>query len=323
MSLPFEPLTVQVARVTQEAVEIRSYELVDPAGAQLPGFSSGAHLNVVLPSGQVRHYSLANDPAERHRYLIAVLREDGGRGGSQEMHDRVQSGDRLQISAPINNFPLSGEARRHLFIAGGIGITPILSMVRQTAREGADWRLHYCTRSPEHTAFAATLEEALYRPRVQLHHDGGDPVKGLDVAALLAEVRPATHVYCCGPAGLMAAVREAGAHWPQGSLHFEYFTLDETAGDGAENLPFEVEIASSGRVFQIPADKSILEVLEAHGLEVPSLCTEGLCGTCITGVLEGEPDHRDVILDDEEKATNTLMTICCSRAKGGRLKLDL
>lgn len=246
MSFPFDPLSVQVARVTQEAVDIRSDELVDPAGAQLPAFSAGAHLNVVLPSGQVRHYSLANDPAERHRYLIAVLREAGGRGDSQEMHDRVRIGDRLEISAPINNFPLSSEARRHLFIAGGIGITPILSMMRQAAREGADW-----------------------------------------------------------------------------TLHFEYFTLDETAADAADNLAFEVEIASSGRVFQIPADKSILEVLEAHGLEVPSLCTEGLCGTCITGVLEGEPDHRDVILDDEEKAGNTLMTICCSRAKGGRLKLDL
>jgi vanillate O-demethylase ferredoxin subunit len=316
-------MTLRVSAVERETPAISAFELVDPEGRELPAFTAGAHLDLFLPSGLVRQYSLCNPPQERDRYRIAVLLENDGRGGSREMHERVSEGALLEVTAPRNNFPLSNAARSHLLIAGGIGITPMLAMVWELARRGADWRLHYCTRSPEDTAFYELLAAPRFAEHMAFHHDGGDPSKGLDVASLLAGVREGTHVYCCGPAGLMAAARAAGAHLLPGRLHFEHFSVDQSVAAGAADGAFEVEIASSGQVIEIPADRSILETLEDHGIEVEHMCTEGLCGTCIVDVLEGIPDHRDVVLDDEEKASNKLMTVCCSRAKSGRLKLDL
>lgn len=317
-----EQLEVKVNRVTLEAEDIRSFEFVDPAGGEMPPFTAGSHLDVHLPNGLVRQYSLCNDPRETHRYVVAVLREPAGRGGSLSMHDAVREEDRITISAPRNNFPLHEEAGRHLLIAGGIGITPMLAMARHLAATGADYRLHYCSRSVEKTAFRAVLQDGPFAERVSFHHDGGDPSKGLDVTALLAEVEDGTHVYCCGPAGLMHAVKSASAHWPLGRVHFEFFATDPAVPE-EPSTAFEVEIASSGAVYQVPPDKSILDVLLENGHDVDSSCEEGLCGTCIVDVLEGEPDHRDFVLDDEEKESNQLITVCCSRAKSGRLKLDL
>ncbi len=317
-----EQLDLRVKRVIDEAEDIRSYEFADPRAGELPPFTAGSHLDVHLPNGLLRQYSLCNDPRETHRYVVAVLREPNGRGGSACMHDVVRQGDDVTITVPRNHFPLHENAERHLLIAGGIGITPILAMVRRLAAIGADYTLHYCTRSPEKTAFRAELSGEPFAGRVRFHHDGGDPAKGLDVRALLAEVEDGTHVYCCGPTGLMHAVTAASAHWPMGTVHFEFFAPDPDVTEGP-NEGFEVEIASTGAVYQVPPGKTALEVLRAEGFDLDSSCEEGLCGTCLVDVLEGVPDHRDLVLDDEEKASNKLMTLCCSRAKTPRLKLDL
>ncbi len=318
-----ETMRVRVERIIPEAEDIRSYEFVDPEGRELPAFTAGAHVDVHLPGGLVRQYSLANDPAEQHRYVVAVLHEPEGRGGSADLHDHVREGDLLTISPPLNNFPLTAEAGKHLLIAGGIGITPILSMVRELGRLGADYHLHYCTRAPEKTAFHALLSSPPFNDRVSFHFDGGDPSKGLDVAGLLRPYELGLHLYCCGPTGLMAAVRDAAAHWPAGTVHFEYFEIDpELAAGSGVDAPFEVEIENSGAVHQIPADRTILDVLRAAGHDLPSACEEGICGTCITEVAAGEIDHRDMVLDEDEHAAGDLMTICCSRGKG-RLVLKL
>ncbi len=317
-----EQLEVRVKMVKVEAEDIRAYELVDPEGNDLPAFTAGAHVDVHLSNDLVRQFSLCNDPRETHRYLLGVLNEPDGRGGSAAMHDGVRAGDQITITVPRNNFPLAEDARRYLLIAGGIGITPMLAMVHDLDTRGADYMLHYCTRSPQKTAFMAQLRTPRFGSHVVFHHDGGDPSKGLDVKALLAQVEDGTHVYCCGPAGLMSAVKDASAHWPTGTVHFEYFTTDAAVSD-QPNTAFEVEIASNGQVYAVPPDKTILDVLLENGHDVDSSCEEGLCGTCIVDVLDGVPDHRDLVLDDEEHESNQLMTVCCSRAKSGRLKLDL
>ena len=313
--------TVTVAAVKDEADGIRSFDLVLPDGGSLPAFSPGAHVDVSPPGGPVRQYSLAGDPADLSKYRLGVLLEPASRGGSAAMH-KVQAGDRLAISPPRNNFPLSDAAKRHVLLAGGIGVTPLLAMVRELSRQGADWALHYCARSPERCAFKDDLAESAFATRTEFHFDGGDPSRGVDLKALLAHPAPGDHVYACGPAGFMAAVKDASAHWPAGTVHFEYFAVDPAPGDGAADESFEVEVHATGQVFQVPADKSILQVLLDNGLFVPSACTEGLCGSCLVDVLEGEPDHRDVVLTEDEHAGNKLMTVCCSRSKSPRLVID-
>ena len=262
-----EQLDVRVTRVTEEAEGIRSFEFALPQAGELPGFTAGSHLDVHLPNGLVRQYSLCNDPRETHRYVVAVLREPAGRGGSACMHDVVREGDDVTITAPRNNFPLHENAERHLLIAGGIGITPMLAMARRLADLGADYTLHYCTRSPERTAFRDELAAEPFASHVQFHHDGGDPAKGLDVRALLAEIEDGTHVYCCGPLGLMHAVTTASEHWPLGTVHFEFFETDPDVKEGP-STGFEVEIASTGAVYQVPPEKTILDVLLDNGHDV-------------------------------------------------------
>src|SRR5215813_6151728 len=213
-------MLLRIRSITYLAARINGYELVDPDGHGLPRFAAGAHISVQLPEGLVRDFSLWNDPAESGRYCIAVLREGPG---SSQLHDRARVGDLVEGSAPRNNFPLAAEAQRHLLIAGGIGITPIIAMVAVLRRQRADFRLHYCTRSPEETAFLDELAIPAAQGWVQFHHDGGDPSNGLDIAATLREYRPGTHLYFCGPAGMMAAAETASSHWPAGSVHCEYF----------------------------------------------------------------------------------------------------
>jgi len=204
------------------AERINGYDLVDPDERDLPPFEAGAHISVRIGDELVRDFSLWNDPAERARYCIAVLREVEGRG-SREWHEKARVGDRVEVSTPRNNFPLAAEAEHHLLIAGGIGITPIMAMITVLRRRRADFRLHYCTRSPEETAFLDELAIPAAQGWVQFHHDGGDPSNGLDIAATLREYRPGTHLYYCGPAGMMAATETASSHWPAGSVHCEYF----------------------------------------------------------------------------------------------------
>ncbi len=319
-SLNERPLVVR--RVLQEAARIRSYELVAKDGAELPPFEAGAHLIVHLPNGLARQYSLCNQPGVNGVYQVAVLRELEGRGGSACMHDEIKEGDVLPITGPENNFPLVAAADKHLLIGGGIGITPILAMVRHLHETGADFALHYCARSPEEAAFVAFLKGAPFADRVHFHYDGGDPSKGLDVAALLKDHAAGTHLYCCGPTGLMDAVRAASAHWPESHVHFESFKAAQSF-DTADDQSFEVVLAKSGKTYKVPADQTILEVLEDNGHTVDSVCQEGICGACLTDVVEGEPEHRDEVLTDEERDSNKLMTICCSRSKSARLVLDL
>jgi len=213
-------MLLRVRSITYLAARINGYELVDPDGNELPPFTAGAHVSVRLLEGIVRDFSLWNDPAERARYCIAVLRE--GRA-STRLHEEVRVGNIVAVSMPRNNFPLAAEAERHLLIAGGIGITPIMAMIAALRRRRAEFQVHYCTRSPDETAFLDDLAVLEALGRVQFHHDGGDPTNGLDIAAALRESPPGTHLYCCGPAGMMAAIAAASDHWPPGTVHFEFF----------------------------------------------------------------------------------------------------
>ena len=215
-------MLLRIRSITYLAERINGYELVDREGSELPPFEAGAHISVRLGDGLVRDFSLWNDPAERARYCIAVLREPEGRG-SREWHEVVRVGDIVEASTPRNNFPLVAEAERYLLIAGGIGITPIMAMIAELRRRRADFRLHYCTRSPEETAFLDDLAVLAAQGRVMFHHDGGDPAKGLDIDATLRDRPPGTHLYYCGPAGMMAAAAAASSHWPPGTVHCEYF----------------------------------------------------------------------------------------------------
>lgn len=319
-----ESLTLRVAAVRDEAEAIKSFELVDPAGGELPAFEPGAHLIVDLPGALRRQYSLSNDCRERNRYEIAVFCEPEGRGGSRHMHESVALGDTLAVSQPVNNFPLKPGEGRHILIAGGIGITPLLAMARRLETLGCDYQLHYCVRTPERAAYRELLESVPFGSHVTFHFDGGDPAKGLNVVDLCRDVPAGAQIYCCGPTALMHAVQEASAHWPMGTVHFEFFSADPAAVTHSEDDgSFQVVVNSSGDTLTVGAEETILEVLEAHGIEVERLCEEGFCGTCITGVLEGEPDHRDTVLSDAEHAEGKLITVCCSRAKTGRLVLDL
>ncbi|MBM3597654.1 MAG: oxidoreductase [Alphaproteobacteria bacterium] len=321
MTIP--TLQVRVRQVTWEAEDISSFEFVSPKGDELPSFSAGSHVDVHLPGGMVRQYSLCNPPTERHRYVVAVLNEKSGRGGSRSMHQNVRPGDLITISAPRNNFPLHPEAGRHLLIAGGIGITPLLAMVHQLNAIGANYELYYCTRTPEKTAFRDALAR-IAGTRVHLHHDGGDPSRGLDLKALLWTHEMGTHVYCCGPTGLMSAVKTAAAHWPQSNVHYEYFApLAAPAGTAPASVDdtFEVRLAKSGKTFTVTPDKSILQALRDAGGDQDSSCESGTCGTCATVYLEGEPDHRDYVLGDDEH--KKFIMVCVSRCKSPVLVLDL
>jgi vanillate O-demethylase ferredoxin subunit len=320
-----EKLQVRVAQVWSQPGGIKSFELVSPNSSALPVFSAGAHVVIHLPNGLTRQYSMCNDPGETHRYELGVLQANNGRGGSAFMHAGVKAGDLLTIDAPRNNFELRQDAANYILIAGGIGITPLLAMARQLNRLGRRYRLFYCTRSAETTAYRDLLSSPDFADKVTFVHDGGDPRNGLDIIALLREVSPNTRIYCCGPSGLMSAVKAAASHWPTDHVHFEAFSADPSAKPVAssEDQAFEIELASSGKVLTVASDATILEVLREQGIAIPSACEEGICGTCIVTVLAGEPDHRDQILTDEEKAAGDCITVCCSRSLSPRLKLDL
>lgn len=315
-------LTVRVARKTREAESICSYELVSADGAALPPFAAGAHLDVHLPNGLVRQYSLCNAPGETHRYLIAVLRDAASRGGSQSMHDDVDVGAVLTVSAPKNHFPLVA-AQRTLLLAGGIGVTPILAMAETLASQGAAFEMHYCARAPERAAFTDRIGAARFAGRVHVHYDSGPADQRLDPGALLAAPEPGTHLYVCGPQGFIDHVLDNARSlgWPPAQLHVEYFGA--AAVDTGGDRPFDVQLASSGKVVTIPAGRTALEVLSEAGVDIPYSCAEGVCGTCLTRVLAGEPDHRDLYLTNEEHAANDQFTPCCSRARTPLLVLDL
>ena len=320
-----DPFTVKVLRKTQEAQDIASFELARADGGPLPAFSAGSHIDVQVPGdlgNTTRQYSLCNDDQEAHRYRIAVLRDAASRGGSAGMHDNVHAGDMLAISAPRNHFPLV-RAQRTLLLAGGIGVTPLLCMAQRLAALGADFELHYCTRSAERTAFRAEIAAAPFADRVHLHFDDGAAAQKLDATSLLAQPSASTHVYVCGPTGFIDHVVGAAAAqgWDKANVHLEYFGAapQDTTGDGS----FEVRIASSGQTYTVAKDQSVVQALLAHGIEILTSCEQGVCGTCVTRVLEGACEHRDLYFTDAEKAANDQFTPCCSRAKSRVLVLDL
>lgn len=313
---------LRVAKVESAAEGIKLFELVDPDGGALPPFTAGAHIEVHLGEGIIRSYSLCNAPAERHRYLIAVLREEAGRGGSRTIHDEVREGDLLTITAPRNHFALAGrEARSHLLLAGGIGVTPMMAMIAELEAKGAPWAMHYVTRSPERTAFLQDLAPHVASGKVRIHHDGGDPKNGLDIKALLANFEIGTHLYYCGPPGFMEACARCTEAWPPHAIHREYFASAGQQPDESENVPFEVKIKSSGKILPVPADRTMADVLRDAGCVVETDCEDGYCGTCITRYLSGEPEHRDTVLSEKERQSYVM--VCCARAKGGVIELDL
>lgn len=316
-------MRVRVAARQDEALDICSLDLVAVDGGALPGFSAGAHIDVHLPGGLVRQYSLCNAPGETHRYRIAVLRDAASRGGSATVHDQLQVGTVLDIGAPRNLFELDPSAPHHLLLAGGIGITPLLAMAEQLAAQGGAFTLHHATRTRERTPFVAQLAAAPYADRVHHHFDDGPAMQKLDLAATLRSAPAGSHLYVCGPTGFMEAVLAEGRAqgWDEARLHREYFAAAPTgtAGDGG----FELELASSGRVIPVAADQTALAALLAAGLDIPMSCEQGVCGTCLTGVKSGVPDHRDQYLTPEERAANNQFLPCCSRASSPRLVLDL
>lgn len=318
-----QTLQVRVARKALEAQDIVTLELVAADGKALPAFSAGSHVDVQLPNGITRQYSLCNDPQETHRYLIGVLRDPASRGGSLAVHERVKEGDVLTISAPRNHFGLAHEAKKSLLLAGGIGVTPILCMAERLAITGGEFRMHYATRSPVRTAFRERIAASGFADRVQFHFDDGDAAQKLDLQKLLARPEAGTHLYVCGPKGFMDAVlgtaRAAG--WPEAQLHYEFFGAEVARSDS--DASFEIRLASSGRIVMVPKDKTVTKALAEAGVEILMSCEQGVCGTCLTRVLEGVPDHKDSYLTPEEQAANDQFLPCCSRSKTPQLVLDL
>jgi ferredoxin-NADP reductase len=310
---------VRVSKRTMVADDVVALELRNTDGGPLPGWSPGAHVDVLLSPDLTRQYSLSGDPDDRSVWRIAVRWEPAGRGGSQHVHDRLRVNDVVRVSEPRNHFPLL-PAPRYLFIAGGIGITPILPMLTAARTAGAVWELHYAGRSTASMPFREQLLSE-HGPRVSLYPE--DERGRIDLDLLIGSRDPDTLIYCCGPAGMLDAVEQCCAWWPGRRLHVERFT---PAGHDSPtpDREFEVELARTGRTLTVPADRTLLDVVEEAGADVLSSCREGTCGTCETTVLSGAVDHRDSLLTPAEQAANDTIFLCVSRAApGNRLVLDL
>lgn len=316
---PDPEIPLEVVEASPLTPRVSGYRLVSCGGGALPPWEAGAHLSVRLPSGRLGCYSLCGDPGSRDEYRIAVQREDQGSGGSLELARSFVPGFKLRAQRPRNGFPLAPAAKRHVLLAAGIGITPIVAMIHELRRRGADYRLHVFSRSPEETPFREVVAEEIALGRATLHHGASDPARGPSLARLIGQAEAGTHLYACGPQRFLEAYRAATASWPSGQVHLESFAPEpvETGGDRA----FEVEIASTGQTLQVPAGQTLHAVLAAHGHRIDSSCRQGICGACMVGYLEGEPDHRDEALTEEERAE--FLTVCCSRARSARLVLDL
>jgi ferredoxin-NADP reductase len=307
-------VVVAVDHVAQDVVALR---LADPDGAALPPWTPGAHVDLVLRPDLVRQYSLCGDPADDRTIRVGVLKAPDSRGGSTAVH-ALQVGERVRVRGPRNHFPLV-EAPRYRFVAGGIGITPLLPMIAEVEAAGADWRLLYGGRTRASMAFLDEL--ARYGDRVTVAPQ--DEVGLLDLDGELGTPIPDTVVYCCGPEPLLAAAEARCATWPPGALHLERFAPKPVAAAEGGERSFEVVLARSGLTLTVPPDRSIFDVVEEAGVAVLGSCHEGICGTCEQFVLDGEPDHRDSVLSDEDRAANETMMICVSRATSDRLTLDL
>jgi tetrachlorobenzoquinone reductase len=309
---------VRVKRISYEAESISSYELVMPAGGDLAPFTAGSHIDLHLPNGMIRSYSLTNDPSERHRYVIAINKDAASRGGSRYIHETLRAGDLITISHPKNNFALQETAAHTILIAGGIGITPLLSMTRRLGVLGRSCELHYAVRTRAAAAFLDELKTL--GSGLHLHVDEEASGRVLDLPAIVRNAPAGAHLYCCGPVPMLEAFEGATADRPSAQVHVEYFTVREKpAVEGG----FQVKLARSNRTIKVEPGKTILNALLDAGIDVNYACTEGVCGTCETRVIEGIPDHRDLFLGKEEQAANATMMVCCSGSKSGTLVLDL
>jgi ferredoxin-NADP reductase len=311
-----ETFAVRVAARTEVATGVVQLDLVADGAATLPTWAPGAHIDLILDNGLTRQYSLCGDPDDAGRYRVAVLREQDGRGGSLFVHERIGVGDRIRVRGPRNNFDLT-HAERYLFIAGGVGITPLLPMIAAVRRCGASWRLVYGGRARDAMAYVAELE---LLPEVQIVPQ--DRAGLLDLERLADEHRDDL-VYCCGPESLLAAAQAAFAGLPRGSFRYERFAAARDTGSAGTDSSFMVEIASTGDEFEVGPEDSVLGVLLEAGVDVPYSCEDGVCGSCETVVLRGRPDHRDAVMSPEEHEAAGTMQLCVSRSLDPRLVLDL
>ncbi|MDT7836153.1 PDR/VanB family oxidoreductase [Aquabacterium sp. OR-4] len=322
-------LQLRIARRWAEAEGICGLELVAADACALPAFTAGAHIDLHLPGGLMRPYSLCSDPADTSRWQLAVLREPASRGGSAAVHELLAEGQPITVGLPRNLFALQPGARHSLLLAGGIGITPLLAMAEHLHRQGGSFTLHVAARSRARLAFAARLAAAPYAAQVRLHLDDGAAAQRLDLPALLAAPQPGVQVYLCGPRGFidaaLAAARAAG--WPEAQLHLERFGPAAPAPDAAAALAadgsFSLRLTRSGRVVPVAAGQTAVQALAAAGVSVMTSCEQGVCGTCLTPVVAGVPEHRDQYLTPEEQAANDQFLPCCSRALSAELTLDL
>lgn len=316
-------LSLRLTALRHEAEGVCSCELQPVEGGELPAFTAGAHVDLHLAPGLVRSYSLCNSQDERHRYVVAVNRDARSRGGSRHVHEQLRVGQVLQVGGPRNNFPLDEGAPHSVLVAGGIGITPLLAMVRRLVALDRPWELHYCARSQANAAFLPALralQVASTHGRLHPHFD--DAGQGLlDLGQLVAQAPAGAHFYCCGPGGMLTAFEAATAHLERGRVHLERFTAPQVAVAPAGG--FTVELARSGRALQVEEGRSILDTLLDAGVDVPYSCMQGICGACETRVLAGEPEHRDLVRSAGEHRAGGTIILCCSGAKTQRLVLDL
>jgi vanillate O-demethylase ferredoxin subunit len=323
-------IKLKVMDIQELTANIKMFEFQSADNSNLPSWDAGSHIDFQLGEQMRRSYSLANNPGETERYVTAILREIDGGGGSQYMHDDVLVGDELTIAGPPTNlFPLDENANKHLLIGGGIGITPLIAMGYRLKEIMADFHLHYCTKSREETAFYNEVIKIFGETGVTFHHDGGDPSSGIDLKDVLSAQEDGQHLYLCGPSGLISGARQAASHWRSDTVHFELFASQKNNDNIIEGIPsfdgdqaFEVELLKSKITFTVPADKSILELLWEHDVDVMYACEDGWCGNCKVGLISGKVDHRDEFLDEEDR--KCFMQVCISRAMPGeKLVLDI
>jgi tetrachlorobenzoquinone reductase len=315
---------VYLHAITHLARDASAFEFRPVDGAPLAPFTAGAHVDLILPNGVRRSYSLCNSQHETYRYVVGVKKASPSRGASVYLHDQLRVGVEIDIAPPRNNFPLVESAPHSVLIAGGIGVTPIWSMLQRLVSLGVSWELHYASRTRKHAAFLDELQRlAAPNPsRLSLAFNYEPAGRRLDLDEIVAAAPPGSHFYACGPARMLGAYERATAQLPREHVHLERFSA---AGEAvrAGGSGFEVALARSDRTLQVPADKSILDVLLDDGVDVAFSCMDGVCGSCKVQVLEGMPDHRDVVLSAEERAAKRTMMVCCSRAFSERLVLDL
>jgi vanillate O-demethylase ferredoxin subunit len=316
-------LPVRVASKVMEAQDLCTFELAGAGGRALPRFEAGDHIDVHLPGGAIRQYSLCNAPGETHRYLICVRRDANSRGGSRALHDEIESGQLLEVSAPKHRFPLDPAASHSLLLAGGVGVTPIISMAEQLAKKGASFEMHYCARSAERMAFLARIRNSRFAERVRFYFSDALPAQVIDFQALLSVPSLGTHLYVCGPRRFIdAACATAKLNgWPDSRVHKEHFSGDVAVR--ADDVAFDMRLERSGKTLRVPKGQTALAALIDAGVQIPRSCQQGTCGSCLTPVLEGMPLHRDSYLTEAERSANDCFTPCCSRARGGTLVLDL